>query len=172
MILKLIKDETDNALAGKEAWIKARMNSLIEPGVISALYRASQAGVKIDLVVRGMCSLRPGIPGISENIRVKSVLGRFLEHPRIFAFHASGENKVYLSSADWMPRNFFKRLELVFPIASKKLKSRIMDEGILNYISDETGSWNLLPNSKYQRVISSGDGHSAQNSLMEKYRFK
>ena len=147
------------------------MNSLIEPEVIKALYRASQAGVQIDLVVRGACALKPGIPGISENIRIKSVMGRFLEHPRIFAFFAQGQEKVYLASADWMPRNFFKRLELVFPIRSKKLKAKVMEEGIETYLADNQGSWELLPNTQYSKIIVDETPHSAQQWLLEKYGY-
>ena len=170
-ILALINEEADHARAGGEAWIKARMNSLIEPEVIKALYRASQAGVQIDLVVRGACALKPGIPGISENIRIKSVMGRFLEHPRIFAFFAQGQEKVYLASADWMPRNFFKRLELVLPIRSKKLKAKVMEEGIETYLADNQGSWELLPNTQYSKIIVNETPHSAQQWLLEKYGY-
>ena len=105
------------------------MNSLIEPKVIEALYRASQAGVKIDLIVRGVCALRPGIPGLSENIHVRSVIGRFLEHSRIFYFLNRGEENLYLSSADWMGRNFFGRIELCFPVLDRRIKERVIQEG-------------------------------------------
>ncbi len=170
-ILEMIEQERLNAREGKEARIMARMNSLIEPQVIRALYRASQAGVKIDLVVRGMCAIRPGIPGVSENIRVTSVLGRFLEHPRIFVFHGDGQLKTYLSSADWMPRNFFRRVELAFPITSKQHKHRILDEGIHNYLCDNLGSWQMLPDGSYEKIdVADTLPHSAQGTVLEQYR--
>jgi polyphosphate kinase len=112
------------------------MNSLIEPQIIRELYRASRAGVEIDLIVRGPCALRPGVPGVSENIRVRSILGRFLEHSRVFGFHAGGEEVVYLSSADWMPRNFFRRVEIAFPIREPRLKRRVLEESLLLYLQD------------------------------------
>jgi polyphosphate kinase len=128
-VVAAIRDEAAAARSGKRARIIAKMNSLLEPAVISALYDASQAGVKIDLIVRGVCALRPGIKGKSENIRVRSIVGRLLEHHRVFYFYAGGEEKVYLSSADWMERNFFRRIELAFPILDKKLKRRVITEG-------------------------------------------
>jgi len=119
------------------------MNSLLEPEIIEALYDASQAGVKIDLLVRGVCALRPGVPGLSEHIRVRSVIGRFLEHSRIFHFHAEGEQKLYLSSADWMERNFFRRIEVCFPILETKLKRRVIREGLRPYLADNCQAWNM-----------------------------
>ena len=119
------KYEARHAREGKKARIIAKMNALLEPEIIAALYDASQAGVKIELIVRGVCALRPGVPGVSENIRVRSVLGRFLEHSRIFYFYNGGAEDVYLSSADWMDRNFFRRIEVCFPVLNKKLKKRL-----------------------------------------------
>jgi polyphosphate kinase len=133
MIMKGIETEIDNALNGKKALIMAKMNSLLEPQVIRALYRASGAGVKIRLIVRGSCALRPKIPGISDNIEVRSVVGRFLEHHRIFYFYCDGEENTYLSSADWMRRNFFSRVETCVPIIDKKIKNRIIREGLNLY---------------------------------------
>jgi polyphosphate kinase len=111
------------------------MNALLEPEIITALYEASAAGVSIDLIVRGVCSLRPGVKGLSENIRVRSVIGRFLEHHRIFYFHADGKQNIYLSSADWMERNFFRRIEISFPVLEAKLKRRVMKEGLKPYLA-------------------------------------
>ncbi|MDR2195027.1 MAG: polyphosphate kinase 1, partial [Gallionellaceae bacterium] len=124
-MLAAIRNETALAQAGKTAHIIAKMNALLEPEIITALYEASQAGVKVDLIVRGVCALRPGVPGLSENIRVRSVIGRFLEHSRIFYFRNDAAHDVYLSSADWMDRNFFRRVEACFPVLNKKLKARV-----------------------------------------------
>ena len=119
----------------------------MEPEVIRALYRASQAGVFVDLVVRGICCLRPGLPGVSENIRVISVLGRFLEHPRVFYFYSGGDQNVYLSSADWMDRNFFRRVEVAFPIEDPELKERIIAD--LDISLSDTDAWELGPDGVY-----------------------
>ncbi len=123
--------------------IIAKLNSLVEPQVIDALYRASQAGVEIDLIVRGVCVLKPGVKGLSENIRVRSVVGRFLEHTRIMLFGNGGEPVVMLSSADWMERNFFRRIELCFPVNDKKLKRRVIDEGLGPYLADNAEAWEM-----------------------------
>ena len=113
---------------GQPAAIFAKLNSLVDPRVIEALYRASQAGVCIDLMIRGICCLRPGIPGVSQNIRVRSIVDRFLEHSRVFWFRADGADEVWLSSADWMDRNFFRRVEIAFPVRDRKLRKRVIDE--------------------------------------------
>ena len=123
--------------------IIAKLNSLVEPQVIEALYRASQAGVQIDLIVRGVCALRPGVKGLSENIRVRSVVGRFLEHTRVMLFGNGGDPVVMLSSADWMERNFFRRIELCFPVNDKKLKRRVIDEGLSPYLADNAEAWEM-----------------------------
>jgi polyphosphate kinase len=123
--------------------IIAKLNSLVEPQVIEALYRASQAGVKIDLIVRGVCALRPGVKGLSENIRVRSVVGRFLEHTRVMYFGNGGDPVVMLSSADWMERNFFRRIELCFPVNDRKLKRRVIDEGLNAYLADNVEAWEM-----------------------------
>jgi polyphosphate kinase len=136
MFLKLIRHERDLAQQGKEGRILVKLNSLVEESLIQALYEASQAGVKIDLVVRGICCLRPGMPGVSDNIRVTSIVGRFLEHSRIFYFGNGGKPKVYLGSADWMPRNLFRRVEVVFPVLDAALRTRITDVIIPAYLSD------------------------------------
>jgi polyphosphate kinase len=151
-MLGRIRGEIEAAEAGEPARIIARMNSLIEPQIIRELYRASRAGVEIDLIVRGPCALRPGVPGVSENIRVRSILGRFLEHSRVFGFHAGGEEVVYLSSADWMPRNFFRRVEIAFPIREPRLKRRVLEESLLLYLQDSRDAWELTSDGSYLRV--------------------
>ena len=167
-ILAAIQEEITAARAGKRARIIAKMNSLLEPETISALYEASQAGVKIDLIVRGVCALRPGIKGLSDNIRVRSIIGRLLEHHRVFYFYASGEEKVYLSSADWMERNFFRRIELAFPILDKKLKRRVIAEGLLIYLTDNVQAWDMDANGSYHpRRGSRSKPRCAQSELIE-----
>ncbi|MBS4098691.1 MAG: polyphosphate kinase 1 [Sulfuricella sp.] len=142
-MMEMVKREAEHARQGKKAQIIAKMNSLLEPEIISALYEASQAGVKIDLIVRGVCALRPGIPGVSENIRVHSVIGRFLEHSRIFFFFDDGAQCLYMSSADWMQRNFFRRVETCFPVLDPKLKRRVIKEGLEHYLNDNVQSWDM-----------------------------
>ena len=166
-VVAAIQAEAETARAGGKAMIVAKMNSLLEPETIHALYEASQAGVSIDLIVRGVCALRPGVPGLSENIRVRSIIGRFLEHHRVFFFHAGGEEKVYLSSADWMERNFFRRIELAFPVLDPKLKKRVITEGLKFYLADNQQSWDMNGEGIYQRRRSSrAKPHSAQGELM------
>jgi polyphosphate kinase len=150
-IIAAIKNETRLAKAGKRARIIAKMNALLEPTVIEALYAASQAGVRVDLVVRGVCALRPGVPALSEHIRVRSIVGRFLEHTRIFYFHNDGAESVYLSSADWMDRNFFRRVELCFPVLDKKLKQRVLKEGLKPYLKDNRQAWDMSADGHYTR---------------------
>lgn len=149
-MLAAIREETEAARAGKKAHIIAKMNSLLEPQIIEALYEASQAGVKIDLIVRGVCCLRPGVPGLSENIRVRSVIGRFLEHHRIYYFYADGEEKLYLASADWMERNFFRRIEVAFPVLDAKLKKRVVKEGLRGYLADNCQAWDMDGDGNYR----------------------
>ena len=150
-VMAAIQRETELAAAGKPAAIVAKMNALLEPQVIAALYAASQAGVKIDLIVRGVCALRPGIAGLSENIRVRSVVGRFLEHTRIFYFKNGGDELVYLSSADWMDRNFFRRIETAFPVLNPKLKKRVIAEGLKPYLRDNVQAWEMQADGSYRR---------------------
>ncbi len=167
-VIASIRREIDAAKAGKPARVIAKMNSLLEPELIGVLYEASQAGVRIDLIVRGVCALRPGVVGLSENIRVRSVIGRFLEHHRIFCFHAGGEEKVYLSSADWMERNFFRRIELAFPILDKRLKRRVISEGLKMYLSDNQGAWEMDGNGHYTRKRNKrAQQRCAQEELIE-----
>ena len=166
-LLGAIRGEIAAARAGKRARIIAKMNSLLEPGVIGALYEASQAGVKIDLIVRGVCALRPGIPGLSENIRVRSVVGRLLEHHRVFYFHADGKENVYLSSADWMERNLFRRIELAFPVLDKKLKRRVIAEGLQIYLADNQQSWEMDADGHYHLRRARNKLRCAQSELIE-----
>ncbi|MEO7463947.1 MAG: polyphosphate kinase 1, partial [Nitrosospira sp.] len=148
-MLIAIDNEVQNAKAGKPARIIAKMNALLEPEIIKALYVASGAGVKIDLIIRGVCALRPGIAGLSENIRVRSIIGRFLEHTRIFYFHSGGAHAIYLSSADWMDRNFFRRIEICFPVLDMKLKKRVLIEGLNVYLKDNRQAWEMDSDGNY-----------------------
>ncbi|MCB1554105.1 MAG: polyphosphate kinase 1 [Xanthomonadales bacterium] len=167
-LLKLIENETAAARAGEPAAIRAKMNALNEPTVIRALYEASRAGVQIDLIVRGACCLRPGVPGVSENIRVRSVVGRFLEHSRVYWFQNRGEPRVFCSSADWMERNLLRRVEACFPILDPDLRDRVVEEEINLYLQDNTQSWQLDSGGNYTRVEPEEDGMpvSAQNTLL------
>jgi len=166
--LKAIQTEAKNAREGKKARIIAKMNALLEPEIIAALYEASQAGVKIDLIVRGVCALRPGIAGVSDNIRVRSVLGRFLQHSRVFYFHNGGAEDVYLSSADWMDRNFFRRIEVCFPILDKKLKKRVIREGLRPFLESDADVWEMGADGRYKhRNPSRGKAKHAQTHLLE-----
>ena len=169
-IKSLIRRETQNAENGEPARIMAKMNSLIEPAIISELYSASRAGVQIDLVIRGLCALRPGIPEISENIRVRSIVGRFLEHTRVIYFENTGKYEVYLSSADWMPRNFFDRVEVCFPVRSKRLKERVIEEAFDNYLGDNIRAWQLNEDGTYTQIARSKDEspHDSQANLLSK----
>jgi polyphosphate kinase len=154
-ILALIRREAEHAAAGHGGRIVAKMNALVEPEVIEALYRASCAGVEIDLMVRGICCLRPGVPGISERIRVRSLVGRFLEHARVFAFGNGGATEYYLSSADWMERNFFNRVEVLFPVTRAALKRRLAADLELE-LADNTQAWALRPDGGWHRVLANG----------------
>ncbi len=152
-VLAAIENEIRIAKGGKRAHIIAKMNSLLEPQVIEALYRASKAGVRIDLIIRGVCALRPGVAGLSENIRVRSIVGRFLEHSRISYFRngGGGNEKVMLSSADWMERNFFRRIELCFPVNDSRLKRRVISEGLKPYLDDNVQAWEMDGEGGYTR---------------------
>ncbi|OGA22241.1 MAG: RNA degradosome polyphosphate kinase [Betaproteobacteria bacterium RIFCSPLOWO2_02_FULL_67_26] len=167
-ILRAIQNEIQNAQGGKKGRIIAKMNALLEPETIGALYEASKAGVEIDLIVRGVCALRPGIPGVSENIRVCSVVGRFLEHSRVFYFHNDGAEDVYLSSADWMDRNFFRRVEVCFPVLDPKLRKRIVNEGLQPYLEDNCQAWDMDQDGHYSlRSPRRGKPQAAQDALLE-----
>ena len=168
-LIKAIQKEAQIASEGRSARIIAKMNALQDASIIQALYEASRAGVKIDLIVRGACVLRPGVEGLSENIRVRSIVGRFLEHSRIFCFHNEGEDDLYLASADWMNRNLFRRVEVAFPVLDKTLKKRVMQEGLQPYLKDNLNSWELDANGTYHRRRPRSDqaGFSAQEFLMQ-----
>src|SRR5439155_24343722 len=166
-VLGLIDEVTDAALAGKPSNITAKMNALVDGDVIRALYRASMAGAKVDLLVRGICCLRPGVAGLSDNIRVRSVVDRFLEHSRIFRFAAGDSEKVFLSSADWMPRNFQRRVEVMFPVEDEELRDRVVDEIIGIALADNVKARRLLADGTYVRVRPEGDAKPVRSQ----YRF-
>ncbi|QTO44442.1 polyphosphate kinase 1 [Burkholderia latens] len=168
-IIESINAEIDNARAGKRARIVAKMNALLEPSVIAALYEASQAGVKVDLIVRGVCALKHGVPGLSENITVRSIVGRFLEHHRIYYFHAGGAEDVYLSSADWMDRNLFRRVEVAFPIRERKLKRRVIAEGLSVCLGDNQSAWQMHSDGHYRRRRTGKTVRNAQLGMLAKF---
>jgi len=165
-LVGLIEREAVHAKAGKPSRIVAKMNGLIDRRTVEALYAASQAGVEIDLIVRGMCSLRPGVKGLSEKISVRSIVGRFLEHSRIFHFLNGGEEELYCGSADWMPRNLVERCEVVFPVTQSDLKKRLRDEILQAYLDDNTKARLLQPDGEYIRAPKNGEPFTAQEYLM------
>ncbi|MGX6569033.1 polyphosphate kinase 1 [Cupriavidus necator] len=164
-LLEAIRREAGHARAGRKGWIVVKMNALLEPDLIQALYDASRDGVRIDLIIRGACALRPGVAGLSENITVKSVMGRFLEHSRIFYFHDGGAEKVMLSSGEWMERSLSRRIEICFPILDAGLKERVIAEGLKPYLADRRDTWQMAPDGTYERQASR-DGEGAQNILL------
>ncbi|MCS6945542.1 MAG: polyphosphate kinase 1 [Sutterellaceae bacterium] len=164
-VLAAIANEARLAKAGKVGRIIAKMNALVDETTIEALYAASAAGVRIDLIVRGACTLRPGVKGLSENITVRSIVGRFLEHHRIYYFRNDGADDVYLASADWMGRNLFRRIEVAWPVLDPKLKRRVFEEGLQPYLEDDTDAWLLMPDGTYQPPRKSS-GRSAQQRLL------
>jgi len=166
---ELIQRETEHARAGRPAAIKAKMNALVDPAIIALLYEASQAGVQIDLVVRGMCSLRPGLVGISDNIRVSSVIGRFLEHSRLFWFANGGSDEMYIGSADWMARNLDRRVEAVVPIEDPDLHARLL-RLINTYLSDNSTAWDMQADGSFSRRIPEDDSIAVQATLMTGWR--
>jgi len=165
-LIKAIRNEARIAKSGKPARIIAKMNALLDESVIRALYAASSDGVVIDLIVRGACALRPGVPGLSDNITVRSVIGRFLEHSRIFYFRNDLAHDTYLASADWMNRNLFRRIEVAFPVLDKSLKKRVMDEGLLPYLKDNCNAWVLDDEGDYKLRKSRSKPFCAQQYLM------
>lgn len=170
-LIERIEREANHAREGRLARIIAKMNGLQENKVIEALYDASQAGVQVDLIVRGICCLRPGVPGLSEKIRVRSILGRYLEHHRVFYFGNDGKPELFLASADWMKRNLLGRVETCFPVHDPELFRRVYTEGLEVYLKDNTGSWVLEPDGSYRSVQPSTEEEpfSAQQWLMETY---
>ena len=168
-MIRAIRNEARIARLGRPGRIIAKMNALVDESVIRALYAASSDGVKIDLIVRGACSLRPGVPGLSKNIRVFSIVGRFLEHSRIFYFRNDLAHDVYLSSADWMNRNLFRRIEVAFPVLDAALKRRVLREGLEPYLKDNTNAWVLGPDGSYTQRRARGKQapFSAQQHLMQ-----
>ncbi|HLK70322.1 MAG TPA: polyphosphate kinase 1 [Steroidobacteraceae bacterium] len=169
-VQRLIERESEHARAGRPARIVAKLNALVDPQTIESLYRASQAGVHIELIVRGVCALRPGIPGVSENIRVRSIVGRFLEHSRVYCFENGGKCTLYLASADWMERNFFRRVEIAFPVLKAQPRERILKD-LEIYLADNVNAWELRSDGGYRRLSSSEDVSAcdAQQRLLERY---
>ncbi|OGT36105.1 MAG: RNA degradosome polyphosphate kinase [Gammaproteobacteria bacterium RBG_16_51_14] len=169
-MMSYIQYETKCAMEGREAKIIAKMNALVDPEITRALYEASRAGVKIELIIRGICCLRPGVPDISENIQVRSIVGRFLEHTRVFYFFHGGEEIIICSSADWMQRNFFHRVETCFPIEEKRPRDQIIKFGLINYLSDNTQAWLLQADGTYKKIKpGSNKPRSAQEACLEQY---
>jgi polyphosphate kinase len=165
-VLAAIANESRLAAAGTGGRIIAKMNALVDEATINALYAASQAGAKIELIVRGACALRPGVPGLSENIAVRSIVGRLLEHHRIYYFGNGGAEDVYLASADWMGRNLFRRIEVAWPVRDKKLKRRVIQEGLRAYLDDTAEAWLLGADGRYRAPHPRGEGVSAQRRLI------
>ena len=166
-LLKALSAEAAAAAAGKPARVIAKMNALTDEATINALYAASQAGVRIDLIVRGACALRPGVKGLSDNIGVRSIVGRFLEHHRIYYFENGGAPLVYLSSADWMGRNLFRRIEIAWPVLDPKLAKRVVQEGLKTYLDDTMEAWTLRADGRYQPPRRRQGGRRAQQALLD-----
>ena len=164
----LIRREIEQARVGAPAWIRAKMNALVDPAIIGLLYEASQAGVQIDLVVRGMCSLRPGLEGVSDNIRVISVIGRFLEHSRLFWFANGGQDQIFIGSADWMPRNLDRRVEAVAPVEDPKLKAQL--EQLMELYLRDTRAWHMHCDGQYSQRLPEGEEALVQATMMRRWR--
>ena len=164
----MIDREIEQSTTKNPSRIIAKLNALVDPKTIRRLYRASQAGVKVDLIVRGICCLRPGVPGISDNIRVISILDRFLEHSRIYYFHNGGDPVIFSGSADWMPRNFNRRAEVLYPIEDVRLKSRIINEILMTYLADNEKARLMQPDGGYLRPARAPDvkGRRSQSELI------
>ena len=161
-MLEMIERETEHAKNGRFARIIAKFNRLADPKIIRALYEASNAGVKIDLIVRGVCLLRPNVEGLSENIRVRSIVGRLLEHSRVYYFANGGEEEVYLGSSDWMPRNLDRRVEVITPVEDEKLKHYLKDEFLTTYLRDNVKAAELQSDGTYKRIQPSNDEENAE----------
>jgi polyphosphate kinase len=169
-MLRHIRQTAEAAQADRPARIVAKLNALTDPGLIHALIEAGRAGVAIDLVVRGACMLPPGVAGFTENIRVRSIVGRFLEHSRILYFRwgeGEADEVLYLSSADWMSRNMFRRVEIAWPVRDPALRQRVIDEALVPYLHDRADAWALEGPGRYHRVAD--DGPSAQQALMRRF---
>jgi polyphosphate kinase len=166
-LIALIGREEERARAGRGGRIIAKLNALVDPAVIRALYAASGAGVEIDLLVRGICCLRPGVPGVSDRIRVTSVVGRFLEHSRVFVFGTGSDAECYLSSADWMPRNLHRRVEVMLPVDDPALRARILDEIVDPQLRGDASAWRLQANGTYLRIPADGTGVDTQHVLLD-----
>ena len=164
--LQLIERETEKAKKGETGRIVAKMNSLVDPVVIRALYAASQGGCEVDLIVRGICALRPGVPGLSERVRVTSIVDRFLEHSRVFVFGTGPQADVFLSSADWMQRNFHRRIEVMFPVEDPSLKARVVDEVLKHALADNVKARRLRADGEYERVVADGAAVRCQAALL------
>ena len=168
-MLDLLRKVTDAARHGQTARVVVKVNSLTDPALTDALVLAGQAGAQVDLIVRGACILRPGVPGLTDNVRVRSVIGRFLEHTRVFYFRwgdaAAPEEALYLSSADWMSRNMLRRVEVAWPILNEALRQRVIDECVTPYLLDEQDAWLLQASGEYTRAAE--QGLSAQQALMQ-----
>ncbi|MDO4427649.1 MAG: polyphosphate kinase 1 [Moraxella sp.] len=167
-LIRHIDEEISHAKAGKKAKIIIKINALTETTLINKLYEASQAGVSIDLIIRSICCLRPQVTGLSENIRVRSIVGRFLEHTRVYYFYNNGNERLYCGSADLMDRNLFHRVEVAFPILDKKLFKQIYEDGLLNYLKDNTAAWSLEGDGHWYAINDDKPTHNAQNLLLEK----
>jgi polyphosphate kinase len=165
--IRAIRREIKHVKEGRQGHVVAKINSLTDSTIIEELYKASQAGVKIDLLVRGICCLRPGVPGLSETITVRSIVGRFLEHSRVFYFADDGADRIYLSSADWMERNLDRRVEVCFPILQEDIKVRLKDELLNEYLSDTGLSWTLLADGTYERHSTRGAPRKVQDRLLK-----
>jgi polyphosphate kinase len=170
-LLDRIEALAEGAAAGKKARIVLKMNALTDIALIEALVRAGQKGVQVDLIVRGACMLPARVPGVTDNIRVRSIIGRFLEHSRVFYFRLDNDEQLFLSSADWMNRNMLRRVELAWPVHDAKLRQRIIDECLVAYLHDDRDAWDLMPDGHYKRVKGAGEpkGHGAQAALMARY---
>jgi polyphosphate kinase len=169
-MIDLIEQTAQAAAKGEGARIVAKMNTLTDEPLIRALLAAGQKGVKIDLIVRGACTLPAGVPGVSDHIRVRSIIGRFLEHSRVFYFRMGKEEQLYLSSADWMNRNMLRRIELAWPVTDPVLRQRLIDECLVAYQLDDRDAWELQASGRYERVQPTvWPGKSAQEALMRKF---